>query len=51
MVRNMRVNDYISIDGATGNVYAEAVKTVTPEITGYFAEFMTWADEVRVLRS
>ena len=43
------VNDYISIDGATGNVYAEAVKTVTPEITGYFAEFMTWADEVRVL--
>ena len=43
------VNDYISIDGATGNVYVEAVKTVTPEITGYFAEFMTWADEVRVL--
>lgn len=43
------VNDYISIDGATGNVYAEAVKTVTPEITGYFAEFMAWADEVRVL--
>ena len=43
-------NDYISIDGATGNVYAEAVKTVTPEITGYFAEFMAWADEVRVLQ-
>ena len=31
--------DFISIDGATGNVYGEAVKTVTPEITGHFATF------------
>ncbi len=45
MLRTMEVDgkvytdkgDYISIDGATGNVYAEAVKTVTPEITGHFA--------------
>lgn len=43
-------NDYISIDGSTGNVYAEAVKTVTPEITGYFATFMGWADEIRKLQ-
>ena len=42
--------DFLSIDGATGNVYGEAVKTVTPEITGHFATFMAWADEIRVLK-
>ena len=42
-------DDYISIDGSTGNVYAEAVKTVSPEITGHFATFMGWADEIRKL--
>ena len=43
-------NDSISIDGSTGNVYGEAVKTVTPEITGHFATFMSWADEIRKLQ-
>ena len=42
--------DFLSIDGATGNVYGEQVKTVTPEITGYFAKFMAWADEIRKLQ-
>ena len=42
-------NDYISIDGSTGNVYSGEVKTVLPEITGYFATFMGWADEIRKL--
>ena len=42
-------NDYISIDGSTGSVYGEAIKTVTPEISGYFATFMGWADEIRKL--
>ena len=44
------VDDYISIDGSTGNIYAEAVKTVSPEITGHFATFMGWADEIRKLK-
>lgn len=43
-------DDYISIDGSTGNIYGEAVKTVTPEISGHFATFMTWADEIRKLK-
>ena len=43
-------NDYISIDGSTGNVYAQSVKTVTPEITGHFKTFMAWADEIRSLK-
>ncbi len=42
--------DYISLDGSTGNVYGEAIKTTAPEISGYFETFMKWADEVRVLK-
>ena len=42
--------DYISIDGTSGNVYGEKIKTVTPEISGHFATFMGWADEIRKLK-
>jgi len=42
--------DYISIDGSTGNVYAGKIKTVDPEISGYFGTFMAWADEIRSLK-
>jgi len=41
--------DYISIDGSTGKVYGEKIKTVEPEISGDFETFMSWADEVRTL--
>ena len=43
-------NDYISLNGSTGNVYGEKIKAVAPEITGNFATFMGWADEVRKLQ-
>ncbi|SFC63091.1 pyruvate, phosphate dikinase [Clostridium uliginosum] len=43
-------NDFISIDGTSGNVYGEKIKTVTPEISGHFATFMSWADEIRKLK-
>ena len=42
--------DYISLDGTSGNVYGEKIKTVAPEITGHFATFMAWADEIRKLK-
>ncbi|MBE6062785.1 MAG: pyruvate, phosphate dikinase [Clostridium butyricum] len=42
--------DFISLDGTTGNVYGEKIKTVTPEISGHFATFMSWADEIRKLK-
>ena len=42
--------DYISIDGSTGNIFGEAIKTVTPEISGHFATFMGWADDIRKLK-
>jgi pyruvate,orthophosphate dikinase len=31
-------------------VYAGSIKTVEPEISGYFGTFMSWADEVRSLK-
>ncbi len=43
-------NDFISIDGTTGNIYGEKIKTVTPEITGHFATFMEWVDGIRKLK-
>ena len=43
-------NDFISIDGSTGNVYGEKLQTETPEISGHFAIFMAWADEIRKLK-
>ena len=42
--------EYISIDGSTGNVYLEDIKTVKPEISGNFARFMGWADAARRLK-
>ena len=42
--------DYMSLDGSTGNVYGEEIKTVEPEISGDFETFMSWADEVRKLK-
>jgi len=42
--------DYISLDGSTGNVYGEAVATQEAQLTGDFATFMGWADEVRTLK-
>jgi pyruvate,orthophosphate dikinase len=41
--------DWMSLDGSTGNVYGEQVKTVDPEISGDFETFMGWADSVRRL--
>ncbi len=42
--------DWISLDGSTGNVYGEQLPTVEPEMTGDFATFMEWADEIRTLK-
>ena len=42
--------DYMSLDGSTGNVYGEEIKTVEPEISVDFETFMNWADAVRKLK-
>jgi len=48
--KTYKEGDYISLDGSTGKVYGESIKTVAPEISGYFGTFMEWADKVRVLK-
>ncbi len=42
--------DWMSLDGSTGNVYGEQIKTVEPSITGDFETFMSWADHARKLK-
>ncbi len=42
--------DYLSIDGSTGNVYGEEIKTVEATISGDFETFMNWADSTRRLK-
>ena len=42
--------DAISLDGSTGNVYAESIKTVEAQITGDFETVMGWADEIRTMQ-
>ncbi len=41
--------DWISLDGSKGEVIEGKVPTIDPELSGYFGELMTWADEVRKL--
>jgi pyruvate,orthophosphate dikinase len=48
--QTVKEGDYISLDGSTGNIYIEDIKTVDPEISGDFEKFMSWADEVRTLK-
>ena len=42
--------DWISIDGNTGYVYGEAIKTIDATVSGDFATLMEWADKYRALK-
>ena len=42
--------DVISINGNTGLVYEGVIKKVNPSLSGNFATFMSWVDEVRELK-
>jgi len=48
--KRYKEGDFISLDGSTGYIYGEDIKTVEPEISGDFALFMGWADKVRTLK-
>ena len=48
--RVLHEGDWLSLNGSTGEVFAEQIKTVAPEIGGNFAKFMEWADEARKLK-
>ncbi|ORM38832.1 pyruvate, phosphate dikinase [Francisella endosymbiont of Ornithodoros moubata] len=42
--------DYLSLDGTKGTVYRGIIKTVDPEVTKDFEDFMKFVDSVRKLR-
>ena len=42
--------DWISLDGSTGNVYGQAIDTVPATISGNFETVMSWADSFRKLK-
>ena len=48
--KTIKEGDYISINGATGNIYGEAIATVEAQIGGNFETVMKWADEFRRLK-
>ena len=45
--QTFKEGDYISIDGSTGFVYNQKVKTVEATVSGNFATLMGWADDIR----
>ncbi len=52
VVKGIRINegDGISIDGSTGKVYLSILPTVETVMSGDFATFMSWADQIRTLK-
>ena len=42
--------DYLSLDGSTGNVYGEQIATEQASVSGDFAKIMAWADKYRALK-
>ena len=42
--------DFISLDGSTGLIYGERVKTMDATVSGDFAKLMAWADKFRALK-
>jgi len=46
----LRELDYITLDGATGEVIEGKVAVIDPEVSGNFAKLMEWADGFRRLK-
>jgi pyruvate,orthophosphate dikinase len=46
----IRAGDTVTIDGATGEVFAGAVKMIEPQLSDEFGTLMGWADEARRLK-
>ncbi len=48
--KTYKEGDWISLDGSTGNIYGEAIKTVDASLSGNFGRLMAWADKYRALQ-
>ncbi|MCW8307473.1 pyruvate, phosphate dikinase [Acidiphilium sp. PA] len=47
---SVRAGDTITLDGATGEIFAGFVPMIEPALSGDFATLMGWADEIRRLK-
>ena len=47
---SIRAGEILTIDGATGEVFAGPVKMIEPQLSGDFGVLMGWADETRRLK-
>jgi pyruvate,orthophosphate dikinase len=48
--KTLRAGDTVTLDGATGEVFAGFVAMIEPALSGEFATLMDWADSVRRLK-
>ena len=46
----VKVGEFVTINGTTGDVIIGKVPTVDPKISGDFATLMEWADKIRTLK-
>jgi pyruvate,orthophosphate dikinase len=46
----VRAGETLTIDGATGEIFAGPVKMIEPQLSGEFGTLMGWADEARRLK-
>ena len=47
--RIVKKGEIVTVDGATGQVFAGSVDMIQPELSGDFAKVMSWADDARTL--
>lgn len=47
--RTVKKGEIVTVDGASGQVFAGAVDMIQPELSGNFAKVMEWADKARTL--
>ena len=45
--KKFKQGDFITLDGSTGEVFADKLAVVDPELSGDFAQVMEWADKYR----
>ena len=48
--QKIKEGDYITLDGAMGEVFVGQIPTMDPELSGDFGTLMKWADEFRTLK-
>ncbi len=46
----VKLGDYITLDGSTGEVFVGQVPTLQPQLSGSFATLMGWADAKRTMK-